>query len=97
MAIAKSRTPAIIKKYNADPQTEWMRDLAKRLNGDRRISESELSTQTREFLGLLQTACTDGIESIESEAWAPILEFLEDVSRFGAGAVRTEYPAGAGQ
>jgi rsbT co-antagonist protein RsbR len=81
MAIAKSRTPAIIKKYNADLQTEWMRDLAKRLNGDRRISESELSTQTSEFLGLLQTACAEGIESIESEAWAPILEFLEDVSR----------------
>jgi rsbT co-antagonist protein RsbR len=81
MAIAKSRTPAIIKKYNADLHTEWMKDLARRLNGDRRISESELSTQTSEFLGLLQKACADGIESIESNAWAPILEFLEDVSR----------------
>jgi rsbT co-antagonist protein RsbR len=81
MAIAKSRTPAIIKKYNVDLQTEWMKDLARRLNGDRRISESELSTQTGEFLGLLQTACAEGIESIESKAWAPILEFLEDVSR----------------
>jgi rsbT co-antagonist protein RsbR len=81
MAIAKSRTPAIIKKHNVDLQTEWMKDLARRLNGDRRISESELSTQTGEFLGLLQTACAEGIESIESKAWAPILEFLEDVSR----------------
>jgi rsbT co-antagonist protein RsbR len=81
MAIAKSRTPAIIKKYNVDLQSEWMKDLAGRLNGDRRISESELSTQTREFLGLLQTACAEGIESLESEVWAPILEFLEEVSR----------------
>ena len=81
MAVTKSKAPAIIKKYNADLQTEWMKDLAQRLNGDRRISESELSTQTREFLGLLQTACSDGIESIESKAWTPILDFLEDVSR----------------
>jgi len=81
MAIAKSRTPAIIKKYNADLQAEWMRDLAGSLNGDRRIGESELSTQTREFLGLLLEASADGIESIESKVWAPIREFLEDVSR----------------
>lgn len=81
MAIAKARTAAIIKKYNADLQAEWMRHLGKSLNGDRRISESELSTQTREFLGLLQTASADGIESIASKAWAPLLEFLEDVSR----------------
>ncbi|MBV8138285.1 MAG: STAS domain-containing protein [Deltaproteobacteria bacterium] len=81
MAIAKSKTPAIIKKYSADLQAEWMRDLSKRLNGDRRISESELTTQTREFLGLLQRASADGIESIESESWAPIREFLEEVSR----------------
>jgi rsbT co-antagonist protein RsbR len=81
MAIAKSRTPAIIKKYSVELQAEWMRHLAKSLNGDRRISESELSTQTGELLGLLQTASADGIESIESGAWAPLLEFLEEVSR----------------
>lgn len=81
MATAKSKAPAIIKKYSEELQAEWMKDLAVRLNGDRRISESELTTQTREFLGLLQTASADGIESIESETWAPILEFLEDVSR----------------
>jgi rsbT co-antagonist protein RsbR len=81
MAIAKSKAPAIIKKYQEDLQAEWMKDLATRLNGDRRISESELSTQTREFLDLLQTAVAEGIESIEGEAWAPILEFLEHVSR----------------
>ena len=81
MAIAKARTAAIIKKYNADLQAEWMTHLGKSLNGDRRISESELSTQTREFLGLLQTASADGIESIENKSWAPLLEFLEDVSR----------------
>jgi rsbT co-antagonist protein RsbR len=81
MAIAKSKAPAIIKKYNADLQAEWMRDLARSINGDRRISESELSTQTREFVDLLLTASADGIESIESKAWRPILEFLDDVAR----------------
>ena len=81
MAIAKSKAPAIIKKYHAELQDEWMKDLAGRMNGERRISASELSTQTREFLGLLLTASADGIESIATKAWAPILEFLEDVSR----------------
>jgi len=81
MAIAKSRTPAIIKKYTAELQAEWIRHLAASLNGDRRISESELSTQTREFLDLLRDASADGIESIEGEPWSPIRDFLADVSR----------------
>ena len=82
MASAKSRTPAIIKKYNADLQAEWMKQLADGLQTDRRISEAELSTQTGDFLHLLQEAAVEGIDRIEGRAaWTPILDFLSEVSR----------------
>jgi rsbT co-antagonist protein RsbR len=81
MASAKSRTPAIIKKYNSELQVEWMKQMADALLSDRRISEAELSAQTRDFLGMLQDAVVDGLDNIEGRAWTPILDFLADVSR----------------
>lgn len=85
MASAESRTPAItsaiIRKYNSDLQAEWMKTLADVLLSDRRISEAELSTQTRDFLTMLQDAVADGFDSIEGREWTQILDFLAEVSR----------------
>jgi rsbT co-antagonist protein RsbR len=47
---------------------------------DRRMSESEIANQTREFLTLLEAASAAG-GSIESPAWAPIRDFLDGISR----------------
>ncbi|MBV8055536.1 MAG: STAS domain-containing protein, partial [Deltaproteobacteria bacterium] len=47
-----------------------------------RISESEVSGQMREFLDLLLAASADGsIDDMERQAWTPLLEFLENISR----------------
>ena len=82
MTEGPSRTHAILKKYARDIHAGWMRELADGLQLDRRITEAELSAQTREFLALLQTAmASDGITNLESAPWAPVREFLESISR----------------
>ena len=82
MTEGPSRTHAILKKYARDIHAGWMSELADGLQLDRRITEAELSAQTREFLALLQTAvASDGIANLESAPWAPVREFLESISR----------------
>jgi rsbT co-antagonist protein RsbR len=82
MANAKSHTPAILKKYGNELLAVWINELTNGLQNDRRISESELSSQTREFRTLIQTAtASDGIDRVESASWAPVLDFLDSISR----------------
>jgi rsbT co-antagonist protein RsbR len=82
MTEGPSRTHAILKKYARDIHAGWMSELADGLQLDRRITEAELSAQTREFLALLQTAvASDGIANLESAPWDPVREFLESISR----------------
>ena len=82
MTEGPSRTHATLKKYARDIHAGWMSELADGLQLDRRITEAELSAQTREFLALLQIAvASDGITNLESAPWAPVREFLESISR----------------
>ena len=82
MTEGPSRTHAILKKYARDIHAGWMSELADGLQLDRRITEAELSAQTREFLALLQTAvASDGTANLESAPWDPVREFLESISR----------------
>ena len=82
MANAQSQTPAILKKYGNEILVEWTSDLTDGLRNDRRISESELSSQAHEFLKLIQTAAAnDGIDRLEGGSWAPVLDFLDGISR----------------
>ena len=82
MTEGPSRTHAILKKYARDIHAGWMSELADGLQLDRRITEAELSAQTREFLALLQTAvASDGTANLESAPWDPVRGFLESISR----------------
>ena len=82
MAIAHSRTPDILKKHSKEILARWMSQMAGEMKTDRRISESELSNQAREFIMLLEAASSnDGIADIHIEPWTTVLEFLENVSR----------------
>ena len=82
MTEGASRTHAILKKYARDIHAGWMSELADGLQLDRRITEAELSAQTREFLALLQTAvASDGTANLESAPWDPVRGFLESISR----------------
>src|SRR5689334_25097265 len=82
MANAPLRTHAILKTYGDQILAGWDRELRASLKGDRRISESELAKQTSEFLSLLQAAsAADGTGKVDGPSWAPMRDFLEDVSR----------------
>jgi rsbT co-antagonist protein RsbR len=82
MPNAQSRTPAILKKYGQEMLAAWNDDLSDHLRNDRRISESELSDQTREFFTLLEAAASaDGIVNLEGSQWGPVRDFLEGISR----------------
>jgi rsbT co-antagonist protein RsbR len=96
MANAQSHTPAILKKYGSEILADWTNELTGGLQNDRRISESELSSQTREFLTLIQAAtASNGIERVEGASWAPVLDYLDSISRsraqqgFSAGDTAT--------
>jgi rsbT co-antagonist protein RsbR len=80
--MASSRTPAIITKYRSEILNEWVRELVDGAGYDRRISESELSSQATEFLNLLEQAAGQArIDELGAEEWAPVREFLDDISR----------------
>jgi rsbT co-antagonist protein RsbR len=82
MAKAQSQTPAILQKHGNEILAVWSNELTNGLRNDRRISESELSNQTREFLNLIQAATTNhGIDHIEGPSWVAVLDFLDDISR----------------
>jgi rsbT co-antagonist protein RsbR len=75
-----SRMHAILNKHAGEILADWTSDLSSSFKNDRRISESELSSQTREFLKLLETA-TRGAGGLESTDWSPVREFLDGISR----------------
>jgi rsbT co-antagonist protein RsbR len=82
MANAQSHTPTILKKYGSELLADWTNELTEGLRNDRRISESELSSQMREFLNLIQTAtANNGFDRLESGSWTPVLDFLDSISR----------------
>jgi len=73
--------PIILKKYRGELLAEWLKDLSNGSHDHRRISESEISGQMREFLDLLQAASGDGsIDDMQSQAWTSLSEFLESIS-----------------
>ncbi|MGA2411341.1 MAG: RsbRD N-terminal domain-containing protein, partial [Candidatus Binataceae bacterium] len=79
----QSHLHAILKQHEGGILTDWLSELALGSKNDRRISETELSNQAREFLTLVLAASAtnnSGI-GIESARWAPVRDFLEGISR----------------
>jgi rsbT co-antagonist protein RsbR len=72
---------AILSKYRDSLLTGWTSELARGLQSDHRISESELRDQAREFLSLIETAAGSGDGVVESTPWEPVREFLDGISR----------------
>jgi len=78
-----SRIPDILKKHEADLLREWMQaQMAAVTRRADLIKESELRRQSAEFLNLLQIAAQTGDHTnIQSQAYAPLRDFLSEVSR----------------
>ncbi len=81
--MATSRLPVILKQYESDLLTEWVKEMS--ASGGHRANlmrESELREQAAEFLRLLQAAAQTGqLESIQGSEWEPVREFLARISR----------------
>ena len=78
----QTRIPEILKTYEADLLTEWVREQVPFLNAQRgRISEADLREQSREFLSLFQRASQTGdLNNIQGTAWRDVLDMLTGVS-----------------
>ena len=83
MAKGKVKTAAVLRQYQKELLGEWLEQLQPAGAGaDRRISESELKTQAGEFLKLLITTAENGnVTDVGAAEWAPVREFLADLSR----------------
>ena len=74
---------AVLKESSGELLTEWLKEqlAATTLRTDL-MKENELREQSRELLGLLQSAVQKGdLESIEGAEWTALREFLARVSR----------------
>jgi rsbT co-antagonist protein RsbR len=74
--------PRILKTYEADLLEDWLREQLGAFRPGSRISESELRSQSREFLNLLQQATQSGsISDLQGPAYGRVRDMLGDVSR----------------
>ncbi len=78
-----SRIPELLRKNEAELVRDWIKEqiasVGRRVD---LIKESELKQQSTEFLNLLQSTTQNGdFSNVQSQADAPVREFLSDVSR----------------
>ncbi|HEX7004122.1 MAG TPA: STAS domain-containing protein [Trueperaceae bacterium] len=78
-----SRIPAILEKQEKRILDDWMKQQASSsaFRPDL-ISETELRSQSKEFLGLLKEAAKDGsVDNLEAEQWSDLRDALDEYSR----------------
>jgi rsbT co-antagonist protein RsbR len=74
--------PRILKTYEAELLDEWLREQLSAFRAGSRISESDLRTQSKEFLNLLQQATEAGnITDVQGPSYGRVRDMLGDVSR----------------
>ncbi len=82
MAKGQSKIAGILKKYEDDLVTEWVKELKFSGSGkETRIGEAELFAQAKEFVALLQQAAQIGdLANTNRPEWKAINDFLEGIS-----------------
>ena len=74
--------PRILKTYEAELLDEWQREQLSAFRLGSKISESEVRTQSREFLNLLQVATQSGnVTDVQGPSYGRVRDMLGDVSR----------------
>ena len=90
MAAGANRVAEALQKNEKDILASWAAEL-KAQGGDRRITDDELSAQTREFLKLLQEAAQGGnVTNVDRPEWDGVRHFLDGVSSTRAAALHKE-------
>ena len=81
-AATDAMIPRILKTHEADILAEWMREQTAASRAGSRIKESELRSQSTEFLALLQAATQGGnITDIQAPEFGRVRDALGDISR----------------
>ena len=74
--------PRILKTYEAELLEEWLREQLSAFRVGAKISESELRSQSREFLNLLQQAAQGGnVGDVQGPSYGRVRDMLGDISR----------------
>ena len=74
--------PQILKSYESDLLEEWIREQVSGFRSTARIKESELRSQSSEFLSLLQQATQSGnVTDVQSPTYGRVRDALSDISR----------------
>jgi len=79
MADARAKTAEILRSDRTALLDDWMVGLRK-VGADQRISDAELKAQANGLLSLLGVAAGQNTD-VASEAWRPVRENLEEISR----------------
>jgi rsbT co-antagonist protein RsbR len=82
MAKAEATTVAVLKGQRKELLADWVGEMtASRAAGENRISEQEIRSQAETLLSLLQEAVQAGNGDLAESHWAPVREFLEEITR----------------
>ena len=74
--------PRILKTYEAEMLDEWLREQLSGFRAGSKISESELRSQSTEFLSLLQQATQGGnVGDVQGPSYGRVRDMLGDISR----------------
>ena len=74
--------PRILKTHEADILEEWLREQQAAFRSGTRIRDSELRSQSSEFLNLLQqTTQTGNVTDVQAPGYSRVREVLSDISR----------------
>ncbi len=89
----KAGISELARQFDTGLLTEWLKELkASGVQRDDLMKEAELQQQCREFLDLLKTAARSGTLDVRAAGWAPVRDFLSEISRSRAlqGATPTQ-------
>jgi len=74
--------PRILKTYEAEMLDEWLREQLSGFRAGSKITESELRSQSTEFLSLLQQATQGGnVGDVQGPSYGRVRDMLGDISR----------------
>lgn len=79
--MSTSRISEILRKQDSALLDDWAREQKLTKSGGNRLSDSDLRSQSRQFLELLQEATTKGDPSdIDTDSFRDLRRFLEEIS-----------------
>ena len=79
--MSTSKIPEILRQHEGTLLDEWTREQSRMKDLNGRLSESEVRTQSRRFLQLVQEAATRGnVVDVDGDAYKEVRKFLEEIS-----------------